>query len=316
MAPFVGVANGGPQRRGLAVVPPLVAQHRDIVGEDVDEVDRPRHHDHLVEAGGPGGIHRMAHQGFAPHLGAQLVHVAQEARAGAGGEHHRGRAQRAALAGLAVVALSGGRVDVGHRAQSGVPIGDPGSRVPIMSSTGPESAGGEPDPTRAMGQPELPLAVPPSVRVTMMLADSAQVADRKLYVLGGGLTVIGPRPQPLGVAIRIEVPWDRANLPHEWRLELLDEDGHPVMVKDQALAVAGRFEAGRPAGLKPGTPLSVPLAITFPTLPVRPGGSYTWQLTIDGAAHEDWRQSFHVRAPAATPGGAAATPPAAPGPTA
>ena len=45
----------------------------------------------------------------------------------------------------------------------------------------------------------------------MLLADSAQVADRKLYVLGGGLSVIGPRPQPMGVAIRIEVPWDRAN---------------------------------------------------------------------------------------------------------
>ena len=53
-------------------------------------------------------------------------------------------------------------------------------------------------------------ASPPTLRVTMLLADSAQVADRKLYVLGGGLSVIGPRPQPMGVAIRIEVPWDRA----------------------------------------------------------------------------------------------------------
>lgn len=155
----------------------------------------------------------------------------------------------------------------------------------------------------SMGQSELPL--PPPVRVTMMLADAAQVAESKLYVLGGGLTVIGPRPQPLGLAIRIEVPWDRANLPHEWRLELLDEDGHPVELNDRPLAVSGRFEAGRPAGMKPGTALSVPLAITFPTLPVTPGGSYTWQLSIDGAGHEDWRQSFHVRAAAAARGGGA-----------
>ena len=70
-------------------------------------------------------------------------------------------------------------------------------------------------------------ASPPTLRVTMLLADSAQVADRKLYVLGGGLSVIGPRPQPMGVAIRIEVPWDRANTPHQWRLDLLDEDGAP-----------------------------------------------------------------------------------------
>lgn len=145
----------------------------------------------------------------------------------------------------------------------------------------------------------------------MMLADSAQVADRKLYVLGGGLTIIGPRPQPIGVALRIEVPWDRANVAHVWRLDLLDEDGHPVMLREQPIMVHGRFEAGRPAGLKPGTPLSVPLAITFPTLPVQPGQSYTWQLSIDDTTHTDWRQSFHVRpatvntppAPAAPPGG-------------
>ena len=138
-------------------------------------------------------------------------------------------------------------------------------------------------------------AAPPTLRVTMLLADSAQVADRKLYVLGGGVSVIGPRPQPMGVAIRIEVPWDRANVAHQWRLDLLDEDGHPVLINDQALVVHGRFEAGRPAGLRAGTPLSVPLAITFPTLPVQPGRSYTWQLSIDEATHLDWRQSFHVR---------------------
>lgn len=138
-------------------------------------------------------------------------------------------------------------------------------------------------------------AAPPTLRVTMLLADSAQVADRKLFVLGGGVSAIGPRPQPMGVAIRIEVPWDRANTPHQWRLDLLDEDGHPVLINEQPLVVHGRFEAGRPAGLKAGTPLSVPLAITFPTLPVTPGNSYTWQLSIDETTHVDWRQSFHVR---------------------
>ena len=153
---------------------------------------------------------------------------------------------------------------------------------------------------------------PPAVRVTMLLADSAQVADGKLFILGGGITAMGPRPQPVGVAIRIEVPWDRANVPHSWRLDLLDEDGHPLLVRDKPLVVHGRFEAGRPAGLRPGTPLSVPLAINFPAIPVTPGKSYTWQLSIDDRTHVDWRQSFHVRAgkqappsgppPAARPG--------------
>jgi hypothetical protein len=129
------------------------------------------------------------------------------------------------------------------------------------------------EPTANPTQPVSPDR-PPSVRVTLLLADSAQVADGKLFILGGGITAVGPRPQPMGVAIRIEVPWDRANVPHLWRLDLLDEDGHPLMVRDKALVVHGRFEAGRPAGLKPGTPLSVPLAINFPTIPATPGKSY------------------------------------------
>ncbi|MEZ5243641.1 MAG: hypothetical protein R2707_00975 [Acidimicrobiales bacterium] len=142
---------------------------------------------------------------------------------------------------------------------------------------------------------------PPAVRVTMLLADSAQVADGKLYILGGGITAMGPRPQPIGIAIRIEVPWDRANVPHTWRLDLLDEDGHPLTVREKPLVVHGRFEAGRPAGLKPGTPLSVPLAINFPAVPATPGKSYTWQLSIDGTTQVDWRQSFHMRAGANNP---------------
>lgn len=145
----------------------------------------------------------------------------------------------------------------------------------------------------------------------LMLADSAQVADGKLFILGGGLTAIGPRPQPMGVAIRIEVPWDRANTSHRWRLELLDEDGQPVMVREQPLVVKGRFEAGRPAGLKPGTPLSVPLAINFPTIPLTPGRSYNWQLSIDEATRVDWRQGFHVRAAKSAAG--PASPPVPPG---
>jgi hypothetical protein len=139
------------------------------------------------------------------------------------------------------------------------------------------------DPTEVFRtQPEAPGLV-----VTMLLADSAQVADGKLYVLGGGLTVVGPRPQPVAVALVIGVPWV---------LELLDEDGHPVPDTDKPVVVGGRFEAGRPAGLRPGTPLSVPLAINFATLPLRPGRSYVWQLRIDDRSRDEWRAGFFVRA--------------------
>ena len=53
------------------------------------------------------------------------------------------------------------------------------------------------------------------VDVTLLLADAAQVVDGKLYVLGGGLQLLGPRPQPVSIGLLIHVPWDRANTRHD-----------------------------------------------------------------------------------------------------
>ena len=132
----------------------------------------------------------------------------------------------------------------------------------------------------------------------MLMADAAQVVDSKLYLLGGGLQILPPRPHPMAIALLVSVPWDRANLPHDWKLELLDEDGLPVFANDQPVLVAGRFEAGRPAGWPPGTPLQVPLAINFNAVPVRPGCAYSWRLAINDTSEPSWRVAFRV-APAA-----------------
>jgi hypothetical protein len=134
----------------------------------------------------------------------------------------------------------------------------------------------------------------PIVDVTMLLADAAQVADGKLYILGGGLQLIGSNPQPLAIALLLRVPWDRANISHDWQLELLDEDGLPVMHGDAPVMVAGQFEAGRPPGWPAGTALPVPLGITFHALPVEPGHRYTWRLAIDGNTEPNWQASFGV----------------------
>jgi hypothetical protein len=138
---------------------------------------------------------------------------------------------------------------------------------------------------------------PPTFRVTMLLADAAQVSDGKLHVLGGGLRVVGPNPQPASIALLVEVPWDQANMRHEWKLELLSEDGMPVMHGDRPVIVGGEFEAGRPAGLTPGSSLIVPMAINFSAVPARAGAAYTWRLAIDGTSEPDWRLSFTVRPP-------------------
>jgi len=41
------------------------------------------------------------------------------------------------------------------------------------------------------------------MRVTMLLADFAQVSDGKLTVVGGGWSLTGPEPVPFGIAILI-----------------------------------------------------------------------------------------------------------------
>jgi hypothetical protein len=149
-----------------------------------------------------------------------------------------------------------------------------------------------------------PFAFGPSERkkmkVTMMLADHAQVADGKLFISGGGWNVTGPGPVPFAIALYIEVPWDRTNTKHTFKLELLDADGEPVTVETpegtQPILGEGEFEVGRPTGMKPGTPVAIPLAFGFQSPPpLPPGGRYVWQLHIDGETDEDWRLTFSTR---------------------
>lgn len=125
------------------------------------------------------------------------------------------------------------------------------------------------------------------MKVTMMLADAAQAVGGKLYILGAGWSVAGPHPPSFAIAVKFEVPWDESNVRHPWRLSLLDEDGRPVVVPgpvgEQPLILEGHVETGRPAGLKPGTPLDSSMAVTFQSLPLTPGGRYEWVLTVADA---------------------------------
>jgi hypothetical protein len=130
----------------------------------------------------------------------------------------------------------------------------------------------------------------------MLMADAAQVANRKLFILGGGISIVPARPVPLAVVMLIRVPWDQADTRHEWLLELLDQDHSPVLVgDDQPLLVSGEFEAHRSEDLMPGTSLDVPVAINFGTLSLEGGGRYIWRLSIDGETEDDWRIGFSVR---------------------
>ena len=108
-----------------------------------------------------------------------------------------------------------------------------------------------------------------------MLCDSAQVADGKLYILGGGWSMTGPDPVPSAIALKIDVGWHEAEIPHHWELYLEDADGRPVMVEtpegDHPVEVRGEFTVGRPPGIPEGSPIDVALAVNLGPLPLDPG---------------------------------------------
>lgn len=143
------------------------------------------------------------------------------------------------------------------------------------------------------------------MKVTMLLSDFAQVVQGKLYIMGGGWSVTGPQPCPSAIALKIDVPWNQTNRRHEFKMELIDADGHPVHLPgpegNAPAALAGHFEVGRPAGLPVGTPLDVPLALAIPPMPLAPG-RYVWRLSLNEATQPDWEAAFSVRA---VPAGAA-----------
>jgi hypothetical protein len=85
----------------------------------------------------------------------------------------------------------------------------------------------------------------------LILADAAQVQSDKLYLLGGGWSLIWAKDFPvqhqLAVAAAILVPWMETNQRHQFRIKLRSEDGTSLA------DLGGEFEQGRPPGLPPGS---------------------------------------------------------------
>jgi len=125
------------------------------------------------------------------------------------------------------------------------------------------------------------------VRTTLLLCDYAQEVGSKLYILGGGWSMYRGSPVTMGLAVKIAVPWDEANIPHDFSAKLVTEDGgDPVLPRAEGgaaptpLEFQGRFETGRPPGIPPGSDLDAPFVVNLAGLPL-PVGRYEWQVLID-----------------------------------
>jgi hypothetical protein len=133
----------------------------------------------------------------------------------------------------------------------------------------------------------------------MLLCDAAQVADGKLYILGGGWSLVGPDPSPSAVALKVDVEWHEVDAMHHWELALEDADGQPVHVETpegvQPIEVRGDFTVMRPPAIPEGSPIDVALAVNFGPLPLQPGSRYAWRLVIDGQSEENWVLAFTTR---------------------
>lgn len=114
--------------------------------------------------------------------------------------------------------------------------------------------------------------------------------------MGAGWSAVATvQPFNVAVAIRLSIPWGATNQPHHLILCLETEDGKPVIadqMPDEQIRVEGDFEVGRPAGMKPGTPVVNCLAFQFGSLDLGDGG-YAFVFKVDGTEIE--RATFTVQ---------------------
>jgi len=115
----------------------------------------------------------------------------------------------------------------------------------------------------------------------VILADGAHVAGDKLYVLGGGWTILWaaefPTKHTAAIAVGAMVDWQETNHRHRIEIALLSEGkqlGEPL--------VGGEFEVGRPPGLPIGAAQRFMLAAPV-SISLEEPGLYELVVRVDGA---------------------------------
>lgn len=115
---------------------------------------------------------------------------------------------------------------------------------------------------------------------SLMLADSAQAVDGKLYILGGAWNVLRfpdfPAQLIVGIAVAIDVDWNETNRRHHLDVHFEDADGNAMDP-----TIGADFEAGRPPGATAGADLRIVFAVNGP-LSIPAPGSYSAVASVGG----------------------------------
>ncbi len=128
------------------------------------------------------------------------------------------------------------------------------------------------------------------IRTHLFLAESAQVAEGKLFVLGGGIRG-NAMPQPgltmiMAIAGSMDIPWGEHNKDHTLKVNIEDEEGAPYTVigpvgNSTPLSITAQFRTGAPPQLPRGAAAAVPFAVQFP-LPILKQGTLLFRVSVDG----------------------------------
>jgi hypothetical protein len=130
-----------------------------------------------------------------------------------------------------------------------------------------------------------------TIRITAMLADSAEAVNGKLYLLGGGWDTLAVTHLPtvqsrVAVAVLVRTGWNDTDEPHQLTLHLETEDGDRVPLARGGDApidtLAARITTHRSPLIRPGDDQNAPLTFTINDLVLDRVGGFSWVITVDG----------------------------------
>jgi hypothetical protein len=126
---------------------------------------------------------------------------------------------------------------------------------------------------------ERPITEP---QATVLLCDAAESVNGKLYILGAGWSqTLADHPTNMALAIKLLIPWSRANESFTVRASLIDEDSEEaVEVGPGRIMGEASVEVGRRPGLPRGMPLDAAFVFPFPEVRL-PQGGYVWIVEIN-----------------------------------